>query len=621
MMNNDYMRNNAGCAKWPEMNNKLMHRVGDPRLMQISLDELNGRMVGVSQQIAQNTALTADTNANLLKTGEAVQHQLSEVERKMEVALRKKRHKKVGSQMATVSTGEIVLIHTYDDGDQEIDPFIINMQGEIQIAKICFPDLKIKAQYFAVGFPGNGMMIMLEEKQIKPRTLYLEFVAAGVIFNPVLSKKQIEDALFGTIAPRARYTQQDFLIPAKNGWYNGKFYTQDDTCRGLKLLPLMRKRMVQVELTAEEINLYFAEMRQICSPENRILIALTTFAGLLGTLLNEEGLRENICLNFVEVKKGMKPTICSWLQTYERDQLMPKRVLSAQSKNEKYMREMKDGVFIWDGTCEEGSSYEKNIMRSNLSQIAKITTGESAMLGDFDGKYSFATVLISSGFLRQRGVFDLVFDDSFWHETAKHDRFTKSHALDAVLSSFVKYAEKNQDSIREMANEREKRADKSLELLYIVHEIAKKFWEIFGIDFDCELGVPDISKTDNLLFEDEGADDLMEDFVSAVRKNISHFQLSPKRYGAEYKNFTIVYDKEFLWIPSTVLKKIVSMAGLFPDLSRILFNLKQAEQLICDSEGFSRKLQIGGKRGEYYQIRRELFNRQGSADITELGKE
>lgn len=615
------MMNNDGCAKWPEMNDKLMQRVGDPRLMQISLDELNGRIAGVSQQIAQNTALTEGAQDMVLKTGAAVQNQISNVERKMDMALRKKRHKKVKSQIATVSTGEIILVSTYDDGDQEIVPFIINMRGDIQIVKICLPDIKIKTQYFAVGFPGNGMMLILERKQIKPRNLYLEFVAAGIQFNPTLHKSQIEEALYGVIAPCARYTQQKFFIPAKNGWFNGKFYLQDETCKELECLPLLRKRMVQVELTAEEINLYFAEMRQICSPENRILIALTPFAGLLGSLLHEEGVKGNICLNFVEVKKGMKSTICSWMQTYERDQLMPKRVLSAQRKNEKYMREIKDGVFVWDGTCEEGSSYEKNTMRSNLSQIAKITTGESAMLGDFDGKYSFATVLISSGFLRQRGVFDLVFDDSFWHETAIHDRFAKSHALDAVLSSFVKYAEKNQGHIRELADEREKRADKSLELLYITHEIAKKFWEIFGIDFDCELGVPDISKIDNLLFKDEGADDLMEDFVSAVRKNISHFQFSPKRYGAEYTNFTIVYDKEFLWIPSTVLKKIVSMAGLFPDLSRILFNLKQAEQLICDSEGFSRKLQIGGKRGEYYQIRRELFNRQGSADITELGKE
>ena len=41
----------------------------------------------------------------------------------------------------------------------------------------------------------------------------------------------------------------------------------------------------------------------------------------------------------------------------------------------------------------------------------------------------------------------------------------------------------------------------------------------------------------------------MEDFVSAVRKNISLFQLSQKQYGAEYTKFTIVYDQEFLWIP------------------------------------------------------------------------
>ena len=65
------MMNNDGCAKWPEMNDKLMQRVGDPRLMQISLDELNGRIAGVSQQIAQNTALTEGAQDMVLKTGAA----------------------------------------------------------------------------------------------------------------------------------------------------------------------------------------------------------------------------------------------------------------------------------------------------------------------------------------------------------------------------------------------------------------------------------------------------------------------------------------------------------------------------------------------------------------------
>ena len=70
-------------------------------------------------------------------------------------------------------------------------PFIINVKGEIQIAKICFPDLEWKTQYFAVGFPCNTMMIILEEHQIKPRNLYLEFIASGVQFNPVLRKNQL----------------------------------------------------------------------------------------------------------------------------------------------------------------------------------------------------------------------------------------------------------------------------------------------------------------------------------------------------------------------------------------------------------------------------------------------
>lgn len=611
---------NYGYVQGREMREKLMEKVKTPEYVQYSVDQVNGRLEVISQQIAQNTALSAGNNEMIMKTGAAVQHKLNEVERKMDVALRKKRRKKVGNQIATVSTGEIVLVSTYDDGDQEIVPFISNMRGEMQIAKICIPDLELKAQYFAVGFPYNRVMIILEKKQIKPRNLYLEFVAAGVQFNPSLRKNQIEDSLFSAIAPRTRYTQQEFLIPAKNGWFNGKFCLQDETCKELECLPLLRKSMVQAELTAEKITLYFAEMRQICSSRNRVLIALTPFAGLLGSMLHEGGVKGNICLNVIEAKKGIKQIICSWLQVYERDILMPKRVVTAQSKNEKCMGEIRDGVIIFDGTCDEGSSHERRMTRSNLIQISQITTGESTMMGDFEGKYSFATVLISSGFLRQRGVSDLVFDDSFWHETVIHDRFIKSHAMDAVLSAFVKYAEKNQGHIRELVHERKKRADKSLELLEIIYEIAKKFWQSYEADFEHELGVLDLSMVENLLFEKTDFCNLTENFVNAVRKNISFFQLLPKRYGAEYAKFTIVYDQEFLWFPTIVLKKIVGMEGMLPDFPKILFDLKQSKQLICDSEGLTRRIQIGGKRGEYYQIQREFFNRTGSAEIVELGK-
>lgn len=599
---------------------KLMYKAGDPEYMQFSIDQVSGNVEQIRQQLNYNTDLAVGTNENILKTGAVVQNQLAQVEKKVEVALRRKRHKKVGSQISTAATGEISLVSTFDDGEKEIVPFIINIKGEIQIAKICFPDLAQKMQFFSVGFPTNGMMLILEEKQIKPRTIYLEFVAAGIQFNPTLGKNQIEDALFAAIAPRARYTQQKFIIPAKNGWYDGKFYMQDDTCRGLESLPLLRKRMVQAELTAEEINLYFAEMRQICSPENRILIALTPFAGLLGSLLREGGVAGNICLNFVEVKKGIKSVVCSWLQVYERDTLMPKRVATAQSKNEKDMQEIRDGVLIWDGTCDEGSSYEKSAIHSNLAKLAQITTGESAMMENLSGENSSATVLITSGFLRYRGVFNLVFDETFWEETAIHNRFVRSHAVDAVFSSFVKYVEKKQSYIRELIHGRKTKVDESFDLLRIIHEIAKKFWDSCGIDFDRELGVPNISMVENLLFENRDMDNFMDNFVKAIRQNISLFQICPKRYGEEYRKFAIVYDDSFLWFPAAVLKKIVSMAGLLPDLSRILLNLKQNRQLVCDPEGFSRKLQIGGKRGEYYQIRREFFDKTGSVEIVELGK-
>ena len=140
---------------------KLMYKAGDPECIQFSIDQVSGNVEKIRHQLNYNTDLAVGTNENILKTGAAVQNQLAQVERKVDVALRRKRHKKVGSQISTASTGDISLVSTFDDGEQEIVPFIINIKGELQIAKICFPDMERKLQYFAVGFPDNGVNALL----------------------------------------------------------------------------------------------------------------------------------------------------------------------------------------------------------------------------------------------------------------------------------------------------------------------------------------------------------------------------------------------------------------------------------------------------------------------------
>ena len=83
----------------------------------------------------------------------------------------------------------------------------------------------------------------------------------------------------------------------------------------------------------------------------------------------------------------------------------------------------------------------------------------------------------------------------------------------------------------------------------------------------------------------------------------------------------IIANDDFLWIPTYVLREMLSAYGSLEQKALFLERLKNEGWMITDGEGMSRKIQVSGKRYEAYQFRRDLFNAKGKADIVELGKE
>ena len=58
-----------------------------------------------------------------------------------------------------------------------------------------------------------------------------------------------------------------------------------------------------------------------------------------------------------------------------------------------------------------------------------------------------------------------------------------------------------------------------------------------------------------------------------------------------------------------------------PQKNRILHEAREKRMLITDTEGYTRKMQIGGKRVEMYQFSRNALNVPGGAEIIDLTKE
>ena len=85
--------------------------------------------------------------------------------------------------------------------------------------------------------------------------------------------------------------------------------------------------------------------------------------------------------------------------------------------------------------------------------------------------------------------------------------------------------------------------------------------------------------------------------------------------------YACFFNDEYLWIPPITLDIMLQNSGSPLHKSAILSELKITGDLKADTEGLTRKLQINGKRQEFYQFKREFFNVIGMADITNLGRE
>ena len=158
-------------------------------------------------------------------------------------------------------------------------------------------------------------------------------------------------------------------------------------------------------------------------------------------------------------------------------------------------------------------------------------------------------------------------------------------------------------------------------IFYTVFNIVADFWKAQGYNFAKILCLKD-----NIVFAkilDEacfGPEDIIQQFIKAVRHEIPKYLITEKNKNVDYEN-AIRFDESYIYIQPACLVEILKNRGLNEYMPHILTQLKEKELLSTDNDGFTKKLQVNGIRKEYYKFENTFFDVTGETKFTDLGKD
>lgn len=530
--------------------------------------------------------------------------------KKSERESRKKRKRKVNEQISVTEAGEIILLRLYDDGSREAFPFVINFTGEPKFYSVKFNDYSLPDDYCAVYFSCQDLWIFQKKKNISAGKLFQNFVLAGVKFNPAISSSVVKNLLFMSFGVRMQNAENTIEIPALAGWYNGKFWSEESLPNEFKgdmpLLPIMGKKFSHFQ---EEENLwksYFREMRQITDWEDRLIVMLYPVAALMASLFADNSLPLEMGVNFVLLEAFPVKQLFEWCQIFNRDCCERLEGLS-HTALQKESAVRKDEVLIYDLRKYENDSYYQRSESTKKFLCLLRYMEEGTLLAGMAG--------ISNDIILQENIVNLLVDEMFCKQDLS---MADSHAVGAFLFAFVQFVEQNIQQVSQKM--REYRGSGNAGIFRVTLNLLIEFWKMEGIDFLKAADLPTKIDFSKLLRKKQFLpDDLLEYFRLAMRESAKELFFENKR--TSHHKEAILYDEDFLWIPSELFGKVLQSQGMAEYRSLILMQLRDAGKLETDGHGMSRRVQRAGKSSEYYKIERMFFNSFDVADIVDLGKE
>lgn len=531
--------------------------------------------------------------------------------------------KRIERQLAELSTGDLAVVDIFSDMSWSPCAYLTGIRGPVKAYKVRVVEDDWACPYFGLYFEGSADWIIGQKEKLKNRNYLFElFIRVNVKIQTVINKKDVEDAIREKFMGMIYLTRDEVTISALAGWNTDNFQSSGNYPIGIqediKNFPVMRKNFAMLDMQDSTAGEYFAEMRRIKDPKDRLMIMALPFAGLLSTLLGKAGKPLNFGVNFIMQSDFSKKKICEWLQIYNRNVLLPVSADMSEKEFATFMRSIKDEILVLDASCyDEDGRYWKKKKDGKLAKAFRLIFGEERLKERTTEPLYAGIATITNEFIGKKQVYNIFISEEFYESAGKE--FESGKVMERVFSSFVRYVKKNFDDIQETIRCDRNFADEKSRVLAVVVDILIRFWRDKKIGFMKSAGVEGIDLANFFADNTYDEDELVEQFISGFRKEARKMNFAPKCSESLQSKNQIFYDTDSLWIPSSNFRAILSQIALKGKERQILLELKNLEALKTDNGTYTKKITVQGKRIPVYQIQRNLFNQNGLTEIVVLG--
>lgn len=533
-----------------------------------------------------------------------------------EIGKNRKRRRKALNSFIVAQNDRFGVVKNFDDGTQEIVDLTLNLFPDFVVNKIKFRGLDEKPKHIGIYFKTDDFWIIGRKGKVNGSVIFDGMLKNSVVFNAKFRSARVKELLNDFFTPLIAQSKKTMEIPALGGWWNGRFLSAERFMfreeEGIPELPVQKKNLLEYASEDFDTSLYFAKIRQIKDWRYRLLFMLYPIHGILSSIMKKNGCPQEYYLSVVFLDDIKSRDLCDFLQVFGRNKL------KAYEPREEEILTAKDEVLILDARSDGVRSdyMQKNLERKCRSFAERIVKREIITEDGFE--VSVPVVVFSGQLSRSRYAVNLFLDKNSLKLSALDPEVD---IIGAMIYIFVKYCERNLERVKEILD-MVKQTGAEYTWLQGAFEVFEDFWSSYGVDLKSSADIPKEIDWEKLLQEMLILnDDIIDDFVTVIRQGISDFPVKEKRRGENFEGF-IGYTDEDIWIPTKIFDQILNRYGLQKERNRLLADLRRKGFLITDdNRSYSRQIKSGEKRMEVLQIKRKIFERQGMADIIDLGKE
>lgn len=507
-------------------------------------------------------------NWSIQQGTELMEQYVQSTEKRLQAVERKKKRKRVQYSICVTQDGRIIIVETYDTGEQVVEPFIMNITGKWDVYCLKFVKTKIREQYFVISFSLSDMYIIGKKSKNSKNSekgLYDYFVKAGIKFNSRLSKSRIMTVLFQGFGPAVENCTQTWYLPELAGWTNGRFMTSEKfplcTRQDLPNLPILEKHFNPF-VSMENMEEYLRLISNISRWENRILMMEIPVWGMMASIFAEEKLKINFCVNIIFLQMQNKWDFSQFVQIFKRD---ISEIIEADMNEKKLAEKLSacnDEVIILDACTLLENSYKRRKIRENTEKVKqKVCGGENSLLGI--EREIYCSLLIFSEQIQLNNSINVFVAEDFWKEPNEFQEILRGQSVESFIACFIQFAENNLHEVHTIIKKNKIQTPNKCEAtLQATWEILQKFWESRGIILGEYLQIPPKIEWSIFSRRIRKEEDLIGIFIEAVRDDINHWRIIEKNRNAKYESRSIYYCAEWIMIPNEIFDRILGRHGL-----------------------------------------------------------